>query len=162
MGVSFPLTMQPRIRDMSSPKIAQPVTLTRRGLLCATSAISVLSLTPWPAWALAADFDVDAFLTLSKDQLGQADLSKDIATSMLKAYTTIGKQDALAALAAGNKDPDLANSIVAAWYTGESPDPDAPQVLDYTDTLIWQAMDYTKPMGYCGGATGYWADPPEA
>ena len=81
---------------------------------------------------------------------------------MLKAYSGLGKENALAALAAGKKDPDLTNSLVTAWYTGESPDPNDLLVLDYTEALIWQAMDYTKPMGYCGGAVGYWADPPEA
>lgn len=147
---------------MSSPTTTQSVTLTRRGLLCATSAMTALALAPWPTLALAADLDVDAFLALSEKQVGQSGLSKDIASAMLNAYTTVGKQDALAALAAGSNDTDLANSIVASWYTGESPDPDAPHALDYTDILLWDAMDYSKPMGYCGGATGYWAEPPEA
>lgn len=147
---------------MPRPKVTQPSALTRRSFLLATSAVSVLSLVPLPAWALTPNFDVDAFLALSEKHVGQTDLPKDLAAAMLKAYSTLGKEHALAALAAGKKDSDLANSLVTAWYTGESPDPDDLQVLDYTDTLIWQAMDYTKPMGYCGGAVGYWADPPEA
>lgn len=147
---------------MPRPKVTQSSALTRRGFLLATSAVSVLSLTKLPAWSLTSSFDLDAFLALSKNQLGQTDLSKDLAAAMLKAYSALGKEHALAALASGKNDSDLANSLVTAWYTGESPDPEDLQVLDYTDTLIWQAMDYTKPMGYCGGAVGYWADPPEA
>lgn len=146
---------------MPRTKLTQTSPLTRRSFLLATSAVSVISLTPLSAWALSPSFDVDAFIALSEKQVGSTDLPKDIATVMLKAYSELDKENALAALAAGKNDPDLANSLVTAWYTGESPDPDDLQVLDYTDTLIWQAMDYTKPMGYCGGAVGYWADPPE-
>lgn len=147
---------------MPRPKVIQSSTLNRRGFLLATSAVSVLSLAPLPVWALTASFDVNAFLILSEKQVGQADLSKDVAAAMLKAYSSLDKESDLASMAAGTKNPELANSLVAAWYTGESPNPDDLQVLDYTDALIWQAMDYTKPMGYCGGTVGYWADPPEA
>lgn len=146
---------------MTQAKPPKSTQFSRREFLSAVSAISVLAVTQWPRGALAANFDVDAFLALSQEQLGETYLSKDVAAAMLKAYGTIGKTDALAALAAGSADAELANSLVAAWYTGESPDPTALQVLDYTDALIWQAMDYTKPMGYCGGEQGYWADPPD-
>ena len=30
----------------------------------------------------------------------------------------------------------------------------------YTDAYVWSAMTFTKPMGICGGVTGYWKDPP--
>lgn len=49
------------------------------------------------------------------------------------------------------------------WLTGMAA-PAAPnqpaQVLAYTDALVWAALPFTKPPGYCGGAFGYWADPP--
>ena len=35
------------------------------------------------------------------------------------------------------------------------------QLVLYTDAFMWTAMTYTKPMGVCGGVTGYWADPPQ-
>lgn len=147
---------------MPSSTVTQASVLTRRGFLLAIAATSVLSLAPLPAWALTSGFDVDAFLAFSEKETEQTGLSKDDATAMLKIYADLGKEKALADLASGQKNQDLANSLVTAWYTGESPNPDDLQVLDYTDTLIWQAMDYTKPMGYCGGAVGYWAEPPEA
>lgn len=125
------------------------------------SAVSALSLVPLSVWASSPDFDLNAFIALSEKQVKQTGLSDDLAAAMLKAYATLGKEHALAAMAAGKRNAALGNSLVTAWYTGESPDPDDPQVLDYTDALIWQTMDYTKPMGYCGGAVGYWADPPE-
>lgn len=137
-------------------------TLSRRDLLCAVSAMLVLSLAQWPAKASAIELQVDDFLALSKKLTGQNDLSYDLAVKMLKAFSEIGKLDNISALAAEESDDDLGNSIVASWYTGVSPDPDALRVLTYTDTLIWGAMTYTKPMAYCGGTMGYWADPPKA
>jgi hypothetical protein len=145
--------------SLSSSERTSPIT--RRGLLCGASALSVLALIKNPAPAFAASLDRDAFVKLSQELVGQARLSNDVATRMLEAFTTLGKGEALASLAAGKSDDELANTIVAGWYTGESPLPDADEVLEYTDALIWDAMDYSKPMAYCGGATGYWADPPE-
>ena len=59
-----------------------------------------------------------------------------------------------AAIAARKLDK-VANELVAAWYSGMV---DGKVVL-YTDALVWTAMAYSKPMGICGGVTGYWADP---
>lgn len=138
-----------------------PATLSRRSLLSAASAFSVLSLSQWPTGAFAAGMDIDAFTLLSQKLVQQDKLSSDIAGKMLSAFEDISATDRLAKLAQGDTDTEIANSIVSAWYTGESPNPDDLQVLTYTDALIWDAMDYTKPMAYCGGAMGYWADPPE-
>ena len=33
------------------------------------------------------------------------------------------------------------------------------KVVLYTEAYVWSAMPYSKPMGVCGGVTGYWADP---
>ena len=79
---------------------------------------------------------------------------------MLDAFIRIGKQDYLSAIVGGADKADLANAVAAAWYTGVSPDPDDLAVLTYTDALMWDAMDYTKPMAICGGETGYWSEPP--
>ena len=138
-----------------------PATLSRRSLLSAASAFSVLSLSQWPTGAFAAGMDIDAFTLLSQKLVQQDKLSSDIAGKMLSAFEDISATDRLAKLAQGDADTEIANSVVSAWYTGESPNPDDLQVLTYTDALIWDAMDYTKPMAYCGGAMGYWADPPE-
>ena len=29
------------------------------------------------------------------------------------------------------------------------------------EALLWNALDFTKPPGSCGGETGYWADAPQ-
>ena len=140
---------------------AQSSPITRRALLRGASALSVLALMEAPAQALGAKLDSEGFLKLSRKLLEQTNVSKDIGDQMLNAFTALGKQSELAGLAAGRRNDELASKIVASWYTGESPDPASPTVLSYTDSLIWDALDYTKPMGYCGGATGYWSEPPE-
>lgn len=140
---------------------AQSSPITRRALLRGASALSVLALIEAPAHALGAKLDSEGFLKLSRKLLEQTNVSKDIGDQMLNAFTALGKQSELAGLAAGRRNDELADRIVASWYTGESPDPASPTVLSYTDSLIWDALDYTKPMGYCGGATGYWSEPPE-
>lgn len=134
--------------------------VTRRTLLTAVSAFSVLSLAQWPGMARADGLSLDDFMALSKDKVGRGDLDKDIGKRMLDAFMRIGKQDDLSAMSGGAGNADLANSVVAAWYTGVSPDPDDLAVLTYTDALMWDAMDYTKPMAICGGETGYWSKPP--
>lgn len=144
-----------RRNRMTAPK------LTRRGLLSAVSAISVLALTQTPSRAYAANLDIDTFLTLSKKLVGHDDLYEDIAADMLRTFTVAGREDAISALADGTGDDAIASAIVDAWYTGVSPNSDDLGVLTYTDALVWQAMDYSKPMAYCGGAMGYWAEPPE-
>ncbi len=137
-------------------------TLTRRRLLSAVSAISVLSLTQMPGRAFAANLDVEAFLALSQKLVGRDELIEEIAAEMLKAFAAAGRMDVISELAESNSNDAVADEIVAAWYTGESPDPDDPEVLTYTEALIWQAMDYTKPLAVCGGGVGYWGEPPEA
>ncbi len=144
---------------MSRPSPTPSPRLTRRAMLTAGSALALTSAIQWPAQA-ATGMDADAFLALSKELTGKVDLDGDIAAKMLNAFETIGKADEIAALANGQVKPDLGNDIVAAWYSGFSPDPDSSEVVAYNDALMWQAMPYTKPMGQCGGETGYWAEPP--
>ena len=52
----------------------------------------------------------------------------------------------------------VADDVVAAWYSGSYATAAGPAVAGYTDALLWQALSFTKPPGYCGGETGYWAD----
>ncbi|NMA99597.1 MAG: hypothetical protein GX970_16085, partial [Phyllobacteriaceae bacterium] len=66
----------------------------------------------------------------------------------------------LAALINGSSDAALEAEIIANWYTGLHDTADGEAIVTYEDALIWEALDYTKPMGWCGGETGYWADAP--
>ncbi|MEP2438950.1 MAG: hypothetical protein ABJH93_18805, partial [Roseibium sp.] len=111
----------------------QPVTISRRGLLSAVSAASLLSLTQIPTRAFAANLDVEGFLALSQKTLQIDDLFEDVAAPMLKAFADIDRKDDLAALAEGAEDQALSNEIAAAWYSGVSPDPGDLEVITYTD-----------------------------
>lgn len=145
---------------MYRTKSNDPLNLTRRNILAGGSALVVVAVAQWPSHAVAASIDTDAFLQLSQNLTRKQGLSADIAAPMLEAFDAIGKGEEIAALINGGANPELTNNIVAAWYSGASPDPDSEEVVTYLDALMWQAMSYTKPMGVCGGATGYWADPP--
>lgn len=145
---------------MTQAKFNGPLSSTRRNILIGGSALAVTAFVNWPGEASAAELDVETFLELSQELTGQQDLDADYAAEMLEAYKAIGKAADIAELASGSENPELANDIVAAWYSGVSPDPDSNEVITYTEALMWGAMSFTKPMGYCGGQTGYWADPP--
>ncbi|MCY0096626.1 sugar dehydrogenase complex small subunit [Hoeflea ulvae] len=147
---------------MTKPKSTLPLNATRRSILIGGSALAASAFAQFPNNAFAATIDADGFLELSKKLTGHSDLSADDALKMFEAFKAIGKGDDLAALAEGDADPELGNEVVASWYSGVSPDPDSEEVITYTEALMWPAMSYTKPMGYCGGETGYWADPPES
>ena len=145
---------------MTQPAPSPSLHTTRRSILVGGSALALASFAGWPREASAATIDTDAFLRLSEKLTGKPDLDTDYASAMLKAFKVIGKSRDIEALAEGTDNPELANDIVAAWYSGVSPDPDSDEVITYTDALMWEAMSFTKPMGYCGGETGYWAEPP--
>ena len=55
----------------------------------------------------------------------------------------------------------IANELVFAWYSGVVKNGDSEQIVLYADALVWTAMTFSKPMGLCGGAFGYWSDPPQ-
>jgi hypothetical protein len=55
----------------------------------------------------------------------------------------------------------LANDLVAAWYSGVVGVEKNAKLVLYADAYVWSAMTFSKPMGVCGGVTGYWAKPPE-
>jgi len=75
--------------------------------------------------------------------------------------TQQGEQDGLAALFDGAANPALEQQIINDWYSGvQRTAAGGEVVVTYTDALIWDALDYTKPQGWCGGETGYWADAP--
>ncbi|SEK45753.1 Membrane bound FAD containing D-sorbitol dehydrogenase [Roseovarius nanhaiticus] len=147
---------------MPNSNSAQQASMTRRSLLCAASSLPVLALAQWPARALAAEFDVGAFLRLSQELTARDALSESIGADLLKAFAATDRAADLAALADGAEDDDLANAVVASWYSGISPDPEDTQVASYTEALMWDAMDFTKPQGMCGGGMGYWNDAPDA
>jgi hypothetical protein len=107
---------------------------------------------------------VDQFRALSARLTGAAvsDLDAAMAGKLLDAFLSMGREPALRRLAAdrGLSAGPVADDIVAAWYSGTYKTPAGLAVAGFTDALLWNALDFTKPPGECGGETGYWADPP--
>jgi hypothetical protein len=76
----------------------------------------------------------------------------------------VGRGPDLALLAADPRASTgtVADAIVAAWYSGTYDTRAGLVALSLTNALLWNALDFTKPPGLCGGMTGYWADAPQS
>jgi len=138
-----------------------------RRIVVAGGLAAVTSSLPVPAWS-APDQD---FMKLSTALIGAGDLDADLGRAYGKALragsqgVAIDRLVGLAGTRAGgalldrirhDNLNDAANLVVAAWYSGVVDG----QVITYTDALAWNAVPFTKPNGSCGGAFGYWAEPP--
>lgn len=125
--------------------------------------------------AIAA-LPVDQFATLSARLTGYPAGDPDVAAKLLAALTTPARSTSLKQLAAlVSVTPDsqldsvlhaqgldaIANELVFAWYSGVVKNGDSEQIVLYADALVWTAMTFSKPMGLCGGAFGYWSKPPQ-
>ena len=55
----------------------------------------------------------------------------------------------------------LAADIVAAWYSGNYHTATGLASIGLPGALLWDALNFTKPSGFCGGLTGYWGDAPQ-
>ena len=139
----------------------------RRTLLQAFAALGASALAPR---ALAQARDAAAFARTTAALTGYPQPDPATAGKVMRALSTPQRASSLRALIAlvastpaseldaaiaARKLDKVANELVAAWYSGMV---DGKVVL-YTDALVWTAMAYSKPMGICGGVTGYWADP---
>jgi hypothetical protein len=139
----------------------------RRTLLQALAAVGASALAPG---ARAQALDATAFAKLSSALTGMPAPDPGTAAKVMRAFVTPQRLAAVRALAAiaastpadgldaaiaARKLDKVANELVAAWYSGMV---DGKVVL-YTDALVWGAMTFGKPMGVCGGVTGYWAEP---
>ena len=138
--------------------------ITRRSVVIGGAAATALVAgLPLPV-AAQETVTVDQFRALSARLTGAAvsDLDASMAGKLLDAFLSMGRGPALELLAAdrGLSTGPVADDIVAAWYSGTYKTPAGLAVAGFTDALLWNALDFTKPPGECGGETGYWADPP--
>lgn len=141
--------------------------LSRRDLLrSGTSAASILVLgVQFTAPADAAGSPtLDQFLDVSRKVTAQSSLDSDMGRSIFDAFVSAGQVENLATLIADpapeRSKSKIADAVVAAWYSGLSPLPDAREVTGFNEALVWNALSYTKPWGNCGGDTGYWSELP--
>jgi hypothetical protein len=139
----------------------------RRTLLQTLAALGAFALAPG---ARAQPLDAGAFAKTSAALTGYPQADPATVAKVMRAFATPQRASSLRALIAlgastpagelgaaiaARKLDKIANDLVAAWYSGMV---DGKVVL-YTEALVWTAMAYSKPMGICGGVTGYWADP---
>jgi Membrane bound FAD containing D-sorbitol dehydrogenase len=156
------------------------MTIDRRQLLQALGSLSALALAPQAAPAAAQStgaLGVAAFGALSAALTGYPPSDPATAAKVLRAFATPARRASLAALAkvvtatpaagldaalrAANLDT-IANELTAAWYSGIVTNGEGKQQLVlYIDACVWTAMTFSKPMGVCGGPTGYWSEPPQ-
>jgi hypothetical protein len=139
-----------------------PSGITRRHMLAWTGG-TALALLFSQSISAADPITLDQFLDLSGQLLDRdgASLGRDYGQSYLETLLTDSQGTALSQLISGAADNTLENRIITAWYSGVHQTADGEEVVTYTDALMWEALDFTKPMGWCGGETGYWADAPE-
>jgi hypothetical protein len=137
------------------------VGIARRTVLVAGASAAAAALVPLPA-RTQDSVTVDEFRALSARLTGVAMASLDAkaAGELLEGFVSMGRGGDLALLAAGRETGGaVANDIVAAWYSGHYATPAGAAAIDLTKALLWNALDFTKPRGVCGGPTGYWAEP---
>jgi hypothetical protein len=137
-------------------------TIARRSLIIGGASAATVAVFPLPAPAQDA-ITVDQFRALSARLTGVvvANLDTTAASKLLAGFVSLGHGLDLALLAAdpGMSSGALANDIVAAWYSGSYATRAGLAAIDLTKALVWNALDFTKPRGVCGGATGHWAEP---
>jgi hypothetical protein len=137
---------------------------TRRDLLIGLGVAAAGGVVPGSP-AHTAPITVEQFRQLSARLMGVplGNLDRDAAARLLNAFLANGLETSLALLAADTavNTGTVADDIVAAWYSGVFQTPRGEVVATFTDALMWSALDYTKPFGFCGGAMGYWALPPQ-
>lgn len=136
--------------------------LSRRGL-----ALGAFSLAGLAGLGDArAEIDLEAFLALSSALTGRSDLDPALAQVYLAALQRApDTRDTLVALA---KDPSLRSAealalrkeILRCWYTGLLGAGAAREAVTLEGALIWSAMGFSQPKGYCRGPLGYWSEPP--
>jgi hypothetical protein len=137
-------------------------TIARRSLIIGGASAATVTVVPLAASAQDA-ITVDQFRALSARLTGVAvaKLDATAAGKLLAGFISMGHGGDLALLAAdpGMTGGMLANDIVAAWYSGSYTTRAGEAASDLRYALVWNALDFTKPRGVCGGATGYWAEP---
>ncbi|MFO1396799.1 MAG: sugar dehydrogenase complex small subunit [Burkholderiales bacterium] len=150
--------------------------VTRRTTLRALAALAAAPLAS-PSHAAGAPLSVAAFGTLSATLTGYPVADPDMVGRMMRAFVTPARRAAVSELAQvvaatppaeldatlrARKLDALANELVAAWYSGVVDTATGTRVVLYANAYVWTAMTYSKPMGVCGGVTGYWSAAPAA
>lgn len=150
-------------------------TVNRRRMLGGMIALHALALariaqaqTPLPAQS--GPVDQDGFMALSRRITGHDDLSPVLGARILSVLNDAGQaaplQEMYAALsqdAAQGEPPDsdMLRVILHGWYLGRVTIEDQTYLTGFEETLMGRVTADILPLrSYCGGAMGFWADPP--
>ena len=139
-------------------------TISRRRLILGGASAAGLALA-FPLWAGAREtITVEEFRALSARLTG-ASLDRSRRGRFGQAARRLSLDGARARSRPSrrrswSKAGPLADDIVAAWYSGSYDTGTGLASIGLTNALVWDALDFTKPSGFCGGLTGYWGDAP--
>jgi hypothetical protein len=141
-------------------------TVTRRGVFLGGASLAALAA-GFPRWANAQDsVTAEQFIALSARLTGAeaASLDTTMAEKLRLSMLATGRGPGLVLLSTDTQvdTGTVANDVVAAWYSGVVDTADGQAVAGFTEALMWNALDFTKPFAYCGGETGYWAEAPQS
>lgn len=136
----------------------------RRALLLTSLSLTALQ---WPiagqAQAATPSIALGDFLALSGRLSGRevASLDRNLAGAIFDVLRQQGRLDELTSLLDNDSaNPELAAEVLTAWYCGQLPIPSQTTVIGFSQALVWSAAPFLHAPGMCGGATGYWAEPP--
>ncbi|WP_442581812.1 sugar dehydrogenase complex small subunit [Mesorhizobium sp. ASY16-5R] len=140
--------------------------ITRRDVFLGGASLAALAA-GFPRGAIAQDaVTADQFIALSArlTETAASSLDTTMAGKLLEGFIESGRGPGLTLLATDTQvdTGTVANDVVAAWYSGVVDTGSGPAVAGFTEALMWNALDFTKPFAYCGGETGYWAEPPQS
>lgn len=139
--------------------------ISRRALILGSASAAVLALALPPSAGGGESISVEAFRALSARLTGASltDLDPGAAAKLLDGFLSTGRGTNLARLVAdpGASAGTLADDIVAAWYSGNYRTASGLASIGLPSALLWDALDFTKPSGFCGGLTGYWGEMPQ-
>lgn len=134
----------------------------RRALMLGAAATMALAA---PARTWAQTLSLDEFIQLSARLCQQTPtaLDRDMAQRILQQLDSQGKTTGLRALLQDETTPSpLAAELRSIWFTGLMDTPSGAIVVGYQDALTWRSASFLHVPGICGGATGYWSEPPLA
>ena len=139
------------------------IQMSRRSLLLSGASLSAtlaFGVSPGAQPAISVEQFRTVSARLTESDIGALDSDK--AKQILDGLISIGRGPGLSLLASDTQvtTGTVADDIVAAWYSGTYETDLGEKLAAFNEALVWNALDFTKPFGSCGGDTGYWAEPP--
>lgn len=148
---------------------------TRRAVMAGMIALHTLALArvasaQAPLTPLSGSISADAFLELSRRLTGHDDLSPVLGARILGVLTETGQaqplRDLYLTVSEGATGPAMADAnilrhVLHGWYLGRITVGEQTHLTGFEETLMGRVTADILPLrSYCGGAMGFWAEPP--